>query len=256
MSLSASTKQIKRRVDDYVWYDKSQPLQELRHLLRTQFLQEGEVAIIGGMVRDIATGGAASFSSDVDLVLNIAPNRVDEIARSLNAVPNRFGGYGIRFPRWKVDFWALRNTWAHTQGHVRVRELSDLTKTTFFNVDAVLYTLNTRKVIAQDRYLDSALKRKLEVNLLPNPSIDGNLVRTVRRALRWNYHLGRDLRNFVSENLDSKMFDHIVRTENRLYGFSYAELHEDYIGLLDALFDGRKRRVEYSEKRFQMELPF
>lgn len=256
MTLSVSTKHIKRRIDDYVWYDKSQPLRELRQLLRTNFLEEGEVAIIGGMVRDIAMSGATSFSSDVDLVLNIAPKRVDELAASLKATPNRFGGYGIRFPRWKVDFWALRNTWAHTQGHVKVRELSDLTKTTFFNVDAVIYTLNTRQIIAKDHYIERALARNLEVNLLPNPSIDGNLVRTVRRALRWNYTLGSNLRKFVSDNLNEVMFDHIVRTENKLYGFSYADLHDDYIGLLDALFDGRKRKVEYSNRKFQMELPF
>lgn len=255
MNITSSRSHIKRRVDDYIWYDQSPPLRSLRRILRDEFVEIGEVAIIGGLVRDIARKGPTAFSSDVDLVLNVAPRKVERLAARLNAKPNRFGGFGVEFPRWKVDFWALSNTWAHRQGHVVVKELSDLTETTFFDIDAILYVVNTRRVIAKANYVDVLLKNTLDINLSANPSIDGNLVRTIRRVLGWNLNVGKKLRLFIERNLTDHMFLHIIDVEKKLYGWSFAAQYESKDALMYALLEGRRRRPSDTDSSVQLLLP-
>lgn len=234
-SVTLSRRHLKRRVDDYLWYDQSPPLIRLRKILQDKFIPLGQVAIIGGLLRDFARKGPSGFKSDVDLVIKAPSTDVAALAETLGAVQNRFGGFALVTPSWKIDFWALRNTWAHTAGFVNVRSLTDLTKCTFFTTDAIIYNINRREIFASEVYLHGILRRQIEINLLDNPSPDGNMVRAVRRTLAWNMRAGPKLKTFFSELLDQMMFNHIIETENRLYGNSYAEKYDNVDDLLIAL---------------------
>jgi len=254
-SITPSRTHIKRRVDDYLWRGDELPIRRLRELLDSQFLPFGEVAIIGGLVRDIARSGPRGFRSDVDLVLNASPKAVERIAARLGAKRNRFGGFGLITPLWKIDFWALRNTWAHQEGYASIRSLNDLLKSTFFNIDAIIYIINSRQLVADEKYILQLLSGCLEINLLPNPSIDGNLVRSVRRLLGWNMRPGLRLTDFLEENLTARMFEHVKVTEWELYRYSYAAQYDTKDDLLAALRTPSIRHGKLSGSALQYQLP-
>ena len=232
------------------------PLVRLRKLINEHFAPMGRTAIIGGLLRDLAHTGPRGFKSDVDIVLHADPLEVDRLASALGAVENKFGGFRYSDPLWNVDFWALERTWAHCAGHVSVKSLKDLTRCTFFTLDAVVYVLHSRELIADHSYVRDMYARQLEINLLPNPSPEGNLVRAVRRTLGWNMIAGPKLKRFFMETLDQHTFRHVVEMENRLYGFSHAEAYQDREELLEALLFRTTRKQHLHAQGFQYWLRF
>ncbi len=146
----------------------------------------GEVAIVGGMLRDLLLGDAyGRFTSDVDLVVDapLTP-ALHRLLQSHGAVENRFGGYALD-TEWKADVWLLGHTWARVKGHRRVDAVDDLLGTTFFNWDAILYSLSRRQVVCGDDYILNLDDRLLDINLEPNPNRLGSCVRTLRSAVLW-----------------------------------------------------------------------
>lgn len=252
MNLARSKSQIKNRVDAYLWRTRSQPLLELRKRLDEEFSSLGQVAVIGGLIRDLAQVGASGFKSDIDLVIDEDPCKVRDFARSVDAVQNTFGGFRYSTGSWNIDFWSLKNTWAGVQGHVHVRAMDDLLKCTFFTSDALLYIVDTKSLVSRDEYLADLLGSRLEINLLPNPSPRGNLLRAVRRLLSRRMRMGPKLNSFVETHLNPATFSYLVDTETRLYGYSYAREYGDPDCLYDALVNPSCR---YNESEMQYSLP-
>jgi predicted nucleotidyltransferase len=145
--------------------------------------QVGEVAIFGGMPRDIARGGAAAFASDVDLVVHASAERLAELMRDGAAVRNRFGGYRIAGRRHSYDVWALPSTWAVRSGHVQASHLADLVRTTFFDCDAVLYLCGSRQVHHGPRFTAWLRDGVVDINLEENPNPNGVVARALRIIL-------------------------------------------------------------------------
>lgn len=256
MTTASSQTHLKRRLDDYIWHDKGLPMERLRELLRTQFMPLGEVYVIGGLVRDIARFGKTKFKSDVDLVFNVAPKKIERFAIELGATPNQFGGYGLRTPLWKIDFWSLRNTWAHKAGHVSIRDETDLLKCTFFDIDSIIYNLSTREITARPGYLEIIRNRRIDINLRPNPSEDGNLLRAMRRVLSWNLSPGPRLSEFFVETMNEQMFANLQAAEERLYTHQFSKSFDDYEDLLEALLRPRVRKLSHHGVAAQYALPF
>ena len=217
MTTAETLPKVKRRVDDYLWREDGLPIRRLREVFATQFEPLGPVAIIGGLVRDIARKGKVGFQSDIDLVIDAEPASVAALAAKLDATPNRFGGFSSIHPHWKIDFWSLPNTWAAAVGLEQVNTLADLVNTTFFDCDAICYEVQKRRVHAKPDYLERLAGRIIDINLLPNPSIDGDLLRATRRILLWNFRPGPGLRAFIERELNNESFGRIVATEQAIY---------------------------------------
>jgi hypothetical protein len=217
MDVAPGLPQLKRRVDDYIWREAGTPIQRLRDIFDTYFMPFTSVAIVGGLVRDIARRGKVGFKSDIDLVIAADTAEVSALAHTLNAIPNRFGGFASRHPHWKIDFWALETTWAARSGHAAVHRIQDVLETTFFDCDAVCYELKSRKLYARDDYLDRLGGRVIDINLLPNPSIEGNLLRAIRRILTWGYHPGPRLHQFIDQYLTDASLAALAETEEKLF---------------------------------------
>lgn len=215
MTVAAEQRIVKRRMDEYLWWEKSAANVRLRSLLKRHFLDFERVAIVGGMVRDIARAGGRGFHSDIDLVIEAPAAAVAEMAAKNGARRNQFGGYSFVEEGWKLDFWALETTWAAREGHVEVKCLEDITRCTFFDWDAILYDLKERKVICGDSYLDGVRRGKMDICLLPNPSYLGNLYRAVQRILAWDLEPGPKLRAFIEKHLDDDGFQGLIREESK-----------------------------------------
>ncbi|WP_343345929.1 hypothetical protein WJT74_01290 [Sphingomicrobium sp. XHP0239] len=254
MTPAETLPKLKRRIDDYLWREDGMPIQRLREILATKFEPLGPVAIIGGLVRDIARKGKVGFRSDIDLVIDAEPARVAALAAELNATPNRFGGFASVQPHWKIDFWSLPNTWASSVGLVRTDTLADLVFTTFFDCDAICYEVQKRKVHALPDYLKRLAKRSIDVNLLPNPSIDGNLLRASRRILLWHFRPGSALRAFIERELNEESFHRIVAIEQAIYPNDVLSTFGGPRQLADALL-GDEMPTQFSGFGEQLELP-
>jgi hypothetical protein len=223
MSVAGDKYALKKRIDRFLWKSRLSRAVELRRLLIDNFMPFERVAIIGGMVRDFARSGRDAFSSDVDLVIDVPAFEIAAFAADLGAVPNRFGGYSWLHGSWKIDFWALETTWASRQGHVNVGKLQDLTSCTFFDWDAVLYDLKTRSIYCDVDYLDRLRRGQLDINLAPTPSVNGNLLRAIRRILLWDIEAGPRLTAFIERHLDEASFNEIAATDRRLYAAAFIE---------------------------------
>lgn len=254
MTTAETLPKLKRRIDDYLWREDGLPMQRLREILEAKFEPLGPVAIIGGLVRDIARKGKVGFRSDIDLVIDAEPACVAALAAKLGATPNRFGGFSSIHPHWKVDFWSLPNTWASAVGLVPTDTLADLVHTTFFDCDAICYEVQNRKIHALPGYLDRLAQRTIDVNLLPNPSIDGNLLRAARRVLLWRFRPGPGLRAFIARELNEESFDRIVATEKSIYQNDVIGTFSGPRQLANALL-GDEVPTQFSGIGDQLELP-
>lgn len=217
MSTAPNNSALKRRLDRYFWANDTGEMVFLRQVLEDRFFTFDRVAVIGGLVRDFAREGRDGFRSDLDLVIDGPVDRVAELAADLGATSNRFGGFGCKLRPWKIDFWALETTWAHRHRHVPVHKLEDVVGCTFFDWDAIAYDLRARRLICADDYLGRIRERTLDINLLPNPSPLGNLVRAVRRLVLWQLQAGPSLQSFISDHLDETALRFIQAKETELY---------------------------------------
>lgn len=206
---------LKRRLDRYFWANGSGEMVHLQATLARRFREFERVAVIGGLVRDFALEGRSGFKSDVDLVVDAPAEEVAQLAKQLKATPNRFGGYGCKQGPWKIDFWALETTWARQ--YVPVKKLEDVVSCTFFDWDAVAYDLWEKKLICSDGYLERIRDRTLDINLRPNPSPMGNLVRAIRRLVLWQAKPGPALREFIKDYLDEDGLRFVQSKERELF---------------------------------------
>lgn len=212
---------LKRRLDRYFWANDTGEMAFLHRLLEENFTSFDRIAVIGGLVRDFAHEGRSGFRSDLDLVIDAPQESVARLAKRLKATSNRFGGFACKQGPWKIDFWALETTWARR--HVHVESLSDIVSCTFFDWDAVAYDLRGRRLICSENYLSRIGSGTLDVNLLPNPSPLGNLVRAIRRLIVWNVCAGPLLAKFIGENLDDSALRFVQDKEMELYSYAVSK---------------------------------
>ena len=173
----------------------------------------GEVAIFGGMPRDLACGGAEAFRSDVDLVVDAPAETLAALLRDGPAVRNRFGGYRVTGHRHTYDVWALPSTWAVRNGHVHATCLTDLVRTTFFDRDAVLYLCKADRVHHASRYWSCLKDRTVDVNLELNPNMAGTIARALRLILEWDHKAGPRLKDYLCEKslTSSHLLDDVTK---------------------------------------------
>lgn len=218
MTLPESLSKLEQEVSSFL-SSNSPPIRRIVDEVINPLNVESEAYVIGGLIRDIALYGKDQRpSSDIDFVVKGRSSSVDKLALALNAKPNRFGGFGIKNKEFRVDFWSWNKTWAKTNGHVDLKSKKDICKTTFFDWDAIVYSTKTGRLTAIDGYLDRLNSRKLDINLLANPSILGSLVRSLRRLYMWNAKPTRNLSLFVYEHIKHYNWYEIQEAERNAFG--------------------------------------
>jgi hypothetical protein len=211
-SVAESTAILKKRVQRLLRLDrKSDDQSELRQRILPFLNSLGEVALIGGAIRDLARGGRRSFNSDLDFVIyDGRHNGFLDAMRSSSAIANRFGGFSLCYASWKVDVWHIEDTWARSAGVRRVDSLSDLLLCTFFDWDSVVYDLKANQLICEADYLERIERGVINVRLWENPNPEGALVRALRRAALWRVQFGPELCEFSAQYLESTPWDSLV----------------------------------------------
>lgn len=240
---------ISKRVGKFL--DSDVPaMREIRKSILQPLLEVGEVGVVGGLVRDIIRYGVDRRPiSDIDLVIQGSPSAVDAIAIKLGAKKNRFGGYNATTDYFKVDFWALSTTWARTNANVPISKLDDLVDSTFFNWDAVIYSITNDRTIFRDRYLEDIESHMLEINLEATASHKGNVIRALRRLYGWQASPGPLLIKFLQEAESAYTWDDIIKQEEKSFYNSYLDnFHsfKDYFEYVDRSLDQSLRPTQLS----------
>lgn len=178
----------------------------------------GQVAIFGGMLRDIARQGGESFASDIDLVVDGPSEALATTFNGKLAKRNRFGGYRLYGRHTQFDVWSLQDTWAVKQGLVAASSLADLIKTTFFDWDAAVYLPRSGLLHCPDDYFDRLRSGIVTINLKPNPNPLGAVARTLRLLLDWEVGLSEELAEFLWQNLSTTDRNQVVTAQKVTIG--------------------------------------
>lgn len=180
----------------------------------------GQVAIFGGMLRDLSICGNGGFKSDIDLVIKTSDlDKLKRLLRNYCVTTNKFGGYRIKLNRWDIDLWAFERTWAFQKGLVEGTQLKDLCKTTFFDWDSIIYELSSDAVHTMDGYIDKINSRFLDINLVQNPNPRSNVIKTLRYHELYKAKLSTRLANYVSANTRSNTVEELVKHEQNSHKY-------------------------------------
>jgi predicted nucleotidyltransferase len=210
-SPSLLAKRIKK-----VLYDPNYAGREMRAVIKA-LEPLGTIAVFGGMLRDLAASRPAAFSSDIDLVISTTRRQdMDSRLAAFSPKRTRYGGYRISKGGWTIDIWILDDTWAFRTGLVPEPSFRQLTQTSFFNWDAIVFELATEQLWVPDNYFKTLKNRLLEINLEPNANPAGNVVRALRSVIVEDVRLGPRLASYI------------VRFVRRIREQSPAEMPEEY----------------------------
>jgi hypothetical protein len=229
-SRSLSLSQLKEDVRNFL-RSPNASIARIHDEVTTPLTSLGRSYVIGGLIRDLAMYGLNERpESDLDLVVRCAPARLRLFARSCGAMENRFGGYAVRTNAYRVDFWAFSQTWAKKAGHASLKSPADLTKTTFFDWDAIVYGISEHRIWSIPGYLNRLNSGRLDINLAPNPSRLGTLVRALRRLMMWDARPSAKLRHYIDDELTRFSWNEILLAEQgafyTLYLNEFASAHE------------------------------
>lgn len=220
MAETARTKEVlRKRVQRLLRLDRDESDRDELRIRILPYLQSlGEVALVGGAIRDLARGGRKGFASDLDFVVfGSSREKFREAMLSANGRPNRFGGFALPFRHWKIDVWHLEDTWARTAGIRQVQELRDLLSCTFFDWDSVAFDLRTEQLIFGQDYLTRLNSGVMNLCLEDNPNPGGSLVRALRRAALWNIRFGVQLTEFSRRYLCELDWNDLVMRDRKAF---------------------------------------
>jgi hypothetical protein len=258
--VDSQSENVRKRVLRLLRLDRQYRPNPLSSEVIPALLRAGRPALIGGAIRDIARGGRAAFKSDLDFVVyGSRPTEFRETMRAAGAIENKFGGFGLQIGVWHIDAWHLQDTWARTAGLRDVHSLHDLLQCTFFDWDAIIFDLETRKLISKRGYFSKLSSGILDITLEPNPNPQGSLVRSLRRAALWHIDFGPKLTSFALNSLEQFNWPELVQLDRR--AFDYPVLSNLNLSSLKCALRNPKRKgriltsTPVPRSQIQLDLP-
>lgn len=205
------SKKVAKSVNRYLEH-QSRERDELRRTLEEIASRLEETVIFGGMIREFALGNTRSFSSDIDIVSQSAEHAIFDAIKDYCPTKNKFGGYRFTVGTQLFDIWSFSDTWAFKAGLVEGSALSDIFKTTFFNLDAAAFHVGKKKLFCSDSYIDALRSRVLDLNLQENPSPSGMARRAIRLAMGNDLLVTPRLGEYILEYVDTTAIDNNSKT--------------------------------------------
>jgi hypothetical protein len=176
------------------------------------------VGLIGGAIRDLAFQRSSYFKSDLDFVIEVHDRPAFERAmRCWAPEQTAFGGYRMNVGGLRVDFWEAKDSWANRHRHAVVSTLDDVRKCTFFNLDAVIFDVGSRRLLVDEDVLTAYKTRTLDINLRPNPNEDGAAVRALRRLWAFDLNASAALIDFIAHRISAAGWQSLVDRDARAF---------------------------------------
>jgi hypothetical protein len=132
-------------------------------------LANGDACIFGGVIRDFLLNRDVNAHRDIDLVIAHIDRPLEKFIQRHLIKKNRFGGYKLSISSKYYDIWTLNDTWAVRRYGKTRHSLRILPATSFFNVNAIIYSLKHGKFIMHKKFRQSIENRVLDIVYEPNP---------------------------------------------------------------------------------------
>ena len=205
------------------------------NIFLNRLAEKAHVFVFGGLVRDIALSGVASFRSDVDIVFDGDKNAIENIVKDYQYEKNKFGGYRVSVDSWVLDLWQACESWAFSSGKQEYLDINSLLITTITNWDSVLFDWKTKKLICDNKYFVDLRDGYLDILFEENLNEIGMYVKIFR------CYASKDVVKFsskaaclINKALKKYSFEDINNYEMKSYGesritesiFSYLKNHK------------------------------
>lgn len=190
-----NSKSAKNRIQGFLGKDvgEAHPIQHLKYTL-------ADLAIFGGMIRDLKLERPEFFNSDIDLVSSACAEEIYSAIRNYSPIRNRFGGFRFFFLGRPYDIWSLEDTWAVRQGYVEAVRIEDLCRTTFFTIDAAIFNIKSERFYLPRFCKESIECKILDINLIHNPFPAKMAMKAVELSVKRGLKMSPDLCEFVLRN--------------------------------------------------------
>lgn len=219
-----NSKSAKKKIQIFLGEElgETHPIQHLKSSL-------ADLAIFGGMIRDLTLGRPEFFNSDIDLVSSASAEEIYYAIRNYTPVRNRFGGYRFFFLGRPYDIWSLEDTWAVREGYVDAKCIEDLCSTTFFTTDAAIFNINS-ECFYLPKFCRQSIRRKiLDINLIHNPYPAKMAMKAIDLSVKRGFKLSPGLCEYVLRNdallggfagFRADLVSHLEKTPERPFEFT------------------------------------
>ncbi|WNR45102.1 ligand-binding sensor domain-containing protein [Paenibacillus roseipurpureus] len=188
-----------------------------------RLLEEGNLLLFGGSVRNYYENGFRTMPRDFDIVVCSDNDELDKYFYNIPYKKNRYGGYKIDHYSVNFDIWSLNSTWAFKTKKISNPNIENLTKTVFLNYDSVVYDLTTGRLYDED-YRLAKEKNKLDIVLQDNPFPELNVLRTFVFKTKHNMEYSERLRSYLvnwKEQNVKNALDLLTSIQLKHYGTEY-----------------------------------
>jgi len=192
----------------------------------------GELIIIGGALRDFSFNRTPR---DLDIMVSSNVTDFDDLMKNYDYRKNRFGGYKVSINDTELDIWSIQNNWAFKNQYYDA-SFKNVTKGSFFNIDAIAFNLNTGDIDAEI-FIETIKNRVLDINLdsnyiADNPNPEKNIVRALRLRKTWKLEFSRNVQDYCQKWIESteNPLDVLYSIEKRHYGNNVLNL-KDFVCL-------------------------
>lgn len=204
------TRQVKQR----------QPMRDVLSELRASPVQ---IYLFGGLLRDLTVYGMKAKPRDIDIVVEqlstqeLYPYLLRHVKRE-----TRFGGLHLDNQGWLFDVWPLHETWAFRNQVIHNTDVSELPKTTFLNVEAVVIQLSSYRgkgrCIYSSGFFEGISNKVVEINLEENPFPALCVVRSLITAARLQFQIGPRLARYIAHHMRKISMEELIDVQRHHYG--------------------------------------
>ena len=145
-------------------------------------LANGDACIFGGVIRDFILDRDAGVHRDVDLVIYKIDTQLEKYLHRYLIKKNRFGGYKLYINDKSYDLWTLNDTWALRQYSKTRHSLKILPHTSFFNVNAIIFSLCHNKFFMHKKFRQSIEDKVLDIVYEGNPCPELCIIKTFQHV--------------------------------------------------------------------------
>lgn len=215
---------LQQRLDEFLTTDVS-GREAMREVIRHFGQCECQSYLFGGLLRDLMVKGKTARPRDVDVVVaGSSSTALEELFRPYLDRKTRFGGLHLKNKDWMFDVWPLEETWAFKHGSFKEVSFSELPRTAFLNVEAVVAELSvtpgaTRKIYTLG-FFEGITNKTIELNYEENPFPALCVVRSLVIATDLSFQIGPVLADYILRHMSLISVSRLMEAQIYHYGIT------------------------------------
>ena len=219
-------KLIEEKLINYIWNKLFISAKEKKFL--SDILKHTDILIFGGVIREFILNDLQKVEHrDIDLVITSINEKIEDILSNFLVKRNSFGGYKLKVNDKDIDLWKLDETWGIKNKAPLFNNVSEfLPETSFFNINAVAFSLKSNKLLLSEGFKNFLDKRILDIEFKPNPLPALCFIKTYEYILKYKVSLSNKLIDFLATNINSKMIKDFDKIQSKHFGFQKFSIDE------------------------------